>query len=246
MTALLKEQLSEEFIVVPSLQVMINYGPSLFFPKISLSDNLMLKNFVFFLFLTGIFIGGSASSAVALENEPFKTNQVISKQGYKAMFPKACPVSKGKQGYISLCAALFQSQKVKPLPAVLPLFMVFGESLSKQKNRTFSKTDIKRDAARLICGSEQELSAMIVEQQSFDKSDMGAEQKLTVICPADKYGVIDQRKGAYLQVTTSTHRYHVLARFLLSQSNSLSSVAQSFIDSFQLSLPNQHSHLKDQ
>ena len=206
----------------------------------------MLKKYVFLLFLIGALIGGPASSAVALENEPLKTNQVISKQGYKVMFPKPCQVSKGRQGYISLCAALFQSQNKKPLPAVLPLFMVFGESLTKQKNRTLSKTDIKRDAARLICGSEQELSDMIVEQASLDKSDMGVERKLTVICPADKYGVIDQRKGAYLQVTTSTLRYHVFARFLLSQSNTLSSVAQSFIDSFQISLTNKHSHLKDQ
>lgn len=162
-------------------------------------------------------------------------NRVVSDLGYKVTFPEACKVKKGAEAHISLCAPLLKKQRQKLLPANLPLFMVFHEALNPKTVLPRSKKTVTHDAARIVCGSEQELVQMIIEKIEAEKFNQGIIYKLMIICPADDYGVIPHRKGYYLQSTIKTNRYHLFSRFLLSQTNELNTPAKEFMNSFEFS-----------
>lgn len=168
------------------------------------------------------------------EGKPVK-NRVVSDLGYEVTFPKACKVKKGAEAHISLCAPLLKKQSEKLLPANLPLFMVFHEPLNPKTVRPSSVKTVTHDAARIVCGSEQELAQMKIKTIEAETFNQGIIYKLTIICPADDYGVIPHRKGYYLQSTIKTNRYHLFSRFLLSQTNELNTPAKEFMNSFEFS-----------
>ncbi|MGH1405739.1 MAG: hypothetical protein ACRBBJ_04195 [Rhodomicrobiaceae bacterium] len=163
------------------------------------------------------------------------TGPNITDLGLQLSFPKGCQISKGNSAYIALCAQLFGKHHQKPLPALLPIFMISSEPHLNPNKKEHDPISVKRDAARLVCGSEQELEQMQFKDFHSDTNSEGKSHRFIVICPADSYGVIGERIGYYLQIITKNNRYHAVGRFLLSQSKKLSPVAQSFINSVKLS-----------